>query len=568
MPANLQILITAEAEQALRALQQAERGVQRLDAAARNAGVAGLSNAARAARGLNQSLQALNGVLHLTGSQRLTELSMGLMAAQYALQGLRNAAVEARTSLVALGGATIAGLLGGQKIVEFIEESIALYRARSEVEQASAALAATTAANMARAYQQAIKAVEEGRLKLTEQEAKWLDELAARPTPEGHLAMIQFLRQRLPPGEFMSEAERQREVSARLAAFELTRAHGEAQLAYNHALLPIEAQRLRIQQQYADTERLLGQLREQGYLTELQARDRLIEADTRRLAQLAELRDLELSRIEASWRLTEAQKWSILTRQGLPGELLGPSPYSFLEQLGAQSVAMLNQIGTAAQNAAAIVTQTIGVAFSRIGDTMADLILGAKTWGQALAQVGRQLLSTVLGSFTQFFANILARAVLNAIVGATIQKAAALSAAAAWAGPAILAATATYGAAAAQAPAAVATALASAPALSVMATATPRAKGGPVQAGRLYLVGERGPELFVPEQSGYILPHMAGGPANPAGRVGAQPIVNDNRIKIAIFDDPSRIRDFWRSEEGRAIFVDLLRQHAHEVGLV
>mgnify|MGYP003109400159 FL=1 len=43
----------------------------------------------------------------------------------------------------------------------------------------------------------------------------------------------------------------------------------------------------------------------------------------------------------------------------------------------------------------------------------------------------------------------------------------------------------------------------------------PREKGGPVTAGRPYLVGEKGPELFVPGQSGGIVPNhglaMAGG---------------------------------------------------------
>jgi hypothetical protein len=38
----------------------------------------------------------------------------------------------------------------------------------------------------------------------------------------------------------------------------------------------------------------------------------------------------------------------------------------------------------------------------------------------------------------------------------------------------------------------------------------PRAAGGPVSAGSPYLVGERGPELFVPSQSGSISPNGAG----------------------------------------------------------
>lgn len=37
------------------------------------------------------------------------------------------------------------------------------------------------------------------------------------------------------------------------------------------------------------------------------------------------------------------------------------------------------------------------------------------------------------------------------------------------------------------------------------------AKGGPAAAGRPYIVGERGPELFVPKMSGTVLPNGAGG---------------------------------------------------------
>ena len=38
-----------------------------------------------------------------------------------------------------------------------------------------------------------------------------------------------------------------------------------------------------------------------------------------------------------------------------------------------------------------------------------------------------------------------------------------------------------------------------------------RATGGPVAPGRGYLVGERGPELFVPTSAGQVVPDVAGG---------------------------------------------------------
>ncbi|PJG49857.1 tail tape measure protein [Sphingobium sp. LB126] len=48
-----------------------------------------------------------------------------------------------------------------------------------------------------------------------------------------------------------------------------------------------------------------------------------------------------------------------------------------------------------------------------------------------------------------------------------------------------------------------------------------RATGGPVAPGRAYVVGERGPEVFVPTASGQVVPHGAGG-------------VRDVRVSIAV----------------------------------
>tara|TARA_R110002020_G_scaffold116877_1_gene267538 strand:- start:1059 stop:2423 length:1365 start_codon:yes stop_codon:yes gene_type:complete len=58
---------------------------------------------------------------------------------------------------------------------------------------------------------------------------------------------------------------------------------------------------------------------------------------------------------------------------------------------------------------------------------------------------------------------------------------------------------------------------------------TGRADGGPVMAGRPYMVGERGPELFMPNASGTIIPNGAGNTINVHvnGRLGA----SDNELR-------------------------------------
>jgi phage-related minor tail protein len=54
--------------------------------------------------------------------------------------------------------------------------------------------------------------------------------------------------------------------------------------------------------------------------------------------------------------------------------------------------------------------------------------------------------------------------------------------------------------------------------------ATPRATGGPVSAGNPYMVGERGPELFMPSGSGTIIPN------NQMSNMGGQTNVTNNYI--------------------------------------
>lgn len=48
-------------------------------------------------------------------------------------------------------------------------------------------------------------------------------------------------------------------------------------------------------------------------------------------------------------------------------------------------------------------------------------------------------------------------------------------------------------------------------------TAPPRAMGGPVTGGSPYLIGEKGPELFVPDVSGYVVPNSALATSTRAG---------------------------------------------------
>jgi hypothetical protein len=77
-------------------------------------------------------------------------------------------------------------------------------------------------------------------------------------------------------------------------------------------------------------------------------------------------------------------------------------------------------------------------------------------------------------------------------------------------------------------------------------TLTPKAMGGSVMGKQPYLVGERGPELFVPGQSGTIIPNGAGGGTAVTYNINA---VDSQSFQMALAKDPSFV--FAVTEAGR-----------------
>lgn len=76
-----------------------------------------------------------------------------------------------------------------------------------------------------------------------------------------------------------------------------------------------------------------------------------------------------------------------------------------------------------------------------------------------------------------------------------------------------------------------------------------RALGGPVVAGNLYEVGERGPELFAPSVSGTIIPNGGGG---GAARQAPQISFGDIIINAPNVSDPREVARIVMSELGRS----------------
>lgn len=82
----------------------------------------------------------------------------------------------------------------------------------------------------------------------------------------------------------------------------------------------------------------------------------------------------------------------------------------------------------------------------------------------------------------------------------------------------------------------------------VTTVAGARAEGGPVDAGNLYLVGERGPELFRPSMPGTVIPNGA-----PAGGGGASPV----NVHITA-PAGTTARETGRQSDGNGMSIDIM----------
>ncbi len=77
-----------------------------------------------------------------------------------------------------------------------------------------------------------------------------------------------------------------------------------------------------------------------------------------------------------------------------------------------------------------------------------------------------------------------------------------------------------------------------------------RAGGGPVSAGGTYLVGERGPELFVPSGNGSIVPNGRGGAVHVTMNIATPDVHSFRRSQAQIATDMHRALEYARARSG------------------
>lgn len=228
----------------------------------------------------------------------------------------------------------------------------------------------------------------------------------------------------------------------------------------------------------------------------------------------------------------------------------------------------LDELAAAARQTAGIITSTIGSAITTISDQITQVVMGTVSWGEALLNIGRTILSTLIQSIIQFFVTWIVRRIALALFDKALTTAAAASAAAAWAAPAILASTATFGAASATGLAAVTGSMAAAPGIAALASLgslAPFAEGGFTGAG------PRWEPAGIVHRGEFVLPALAvdriGVPALEALSAGESraggPVP---RVSIALLDDSRQTYNSWlESQEAEQIIVRHVARHRRRI---
>lgn len=339
------------------------------------------------------------------------------------------------------------------------------------------------------------------------------------------------------------------------------------ELAYNRQLSQINQARGAVEASWLMTN-----------LEKYQEKKRLLQGEIDLIArQITELEKLKATASEAE-RVQIDQR--IVGLQGTSGAVqnqitqMGPDPESFRDQFRSTLKDLENQWGSWAQQTASTFSNVFNTAISSISNGITGLIMGTMSWGQALAMIGNTILTTIVQSIVQMGVRWVATQILMATVGKALAASAvaatvpmAVAQSAVWATPATLATIASYGTAAAAAPGMIAGAqgLVLAQSLAAFREGGYTGDGNPNDVAGIVHRGEFVVPADAVDRIGLsTLQAMTAAGSSDPGAFTSSAAPGPITLNMGVFDNPARLNDWARSNEGRTVLVDIMRQHAHE----
>ncbi|GHC02150.1 phage tail tape measure C-terminal domain-containing protein [Cerasicoccus arenae] len=253
--------------------------------------------------------------------------------------------------------------------------------------------------------------------------------------------------------------------------------------------------------------------------------------DTRATAIGAEISTLQTPGLSAGQNFAQSAQGRFNAFQGGQGDF----GVGAIDGARAALQDYVTDVGNLGQQFGRVTGQIASGMEGAIQPALEGLIMGTLTWDQALQQVGMSMLTTLVQAFTTMLAQMvvqyIASELLMASTSAATQSAtmAGLAAAAAglnaaWAPAATSASIASYGAAAGIGSAAYLAALGGSTAAAISMQSTSSLSSAALGGGSLFggffadggrppvgipsIVGERGPEVFVPNAAGRIVPSI------------------------------------------------------------
>ena len=341
------------------------------------------------------------------------------------------------------------------------------------------------------------------------------------------------------------------------------------ELSYSHRLQQLNQDRGAVEsswlmtnnQKYEEKKRLMG--------SEL-------DLIARQIKELEKLKATatETERVQIDQRMVGLQGAASGVENQMTG--MGPDPQSMGENFQATLINLQNQFGTVAQQMAATFADVFNAATASISTGIQGLIMGTMTWGQALQNIGLSIVNSIVKSFADMVAGwIMSHVIMKGVStawsgfqtmlrGKDVVEANAteLAKTPALAANATLASIGSYGVAAVIGIAAIAGILAM---IGGFKAGGYTGDGNPNDVAGLVHRGEFVVPADAVDRIGLSsLQSMTSGAASDAGAFTSSAAPGPITLNMGVFDNPGRLNDWAKSNEGRTVLVDLMRQHAHE----
>jgi len=273
--------------------------------------------------------------------------------------------------------------------------------------------------------------------------------------------------------------------------------------------------------------------------------------------------------IEKNPYMLDAQKNEAMRAGGF--ELHKPSDYDMGAQFKVGVKGLLDEWGTLQKQISDGFKNTINNAISSTSQGITGLIMGTKTWAQALKEIGTSILSNIVESIitmglkwiaTQVMISVLGKSLMAGTVGASIAAAGITSAtlSSLYAAPAALATIATLGTAADLAPGEIAAALLAVKGESAVASF---ASGGYTGAGGQYDVAglvHRGEFVLSADATSRIGVPALEGLANGTGGTGAG-------VTVVVSYSDAQMKRVLESAMARGDIIQHVRENRNAIGV-